>query len=138
MRASKKEDEYVLCVSLRFPHRSAKIIVISVVMGASLLTAVVAHAQRPKGQEDPSPIFGEYKGVRTGMTAEDARKKLGTPKEKADDQDFYIFNDNEAVQIFYDKVKTVTAISIDFMTGASDIPLPSVVVGGDANPKPDG
>jgi hypothetical protein len=107
-------------------------------MALTMLSAAPSRAQRPKVQDEASPLFADFKGVRIGMTAEDSRKKLGSPRDKADDQDFYVFNDNEAVQIFYDKAKTVSAISIDFMSGASDIPPASAIVGGEVDAKADG
>jgi hypothetical protein len=67
------------------------------------------------------------------------RKKLGNPRDKGDDQDFYVFNDNQAVQVFYDKAtKTVSAISIDFMNGANAIPAAKEIVGSEPEVKSDG
>src|SRR3954465_4816460 len=79
------------------------------------LASINSPGQPQKGGEQP--LFTEFKGVRIGTPAEEARKKLGSPRDKADDQDFYVFNENQAVQIYYDKTKLVTAISIDFMSG---------------------
>jgi hypothetical protein len=102
-----------------------------IVMAAATLTS---YAQ--KGDE---PVFSEFKGVRIGMLTEDARKKLGSPKDKSDEQDFYLFNDNQAVQVYYDKAtKKVTAISIDFMNGASPIPTARDVIGSEIDAKSDG
>ncbi|MFN2577948.1 MAG: hypothetical protein ABR607_09705 [Pyrinomonadaceae bacterium] len=72
------------------------------------------------------------------MPAEEARKKLGSPRDKGEDQDFYVFNDTQAVQVFYDKTKTVTAISIDFMSGASQIPVAKDIIGSEPEAKADG
>ena len=74
------------------------------------------------------PLFTEYKGVRLGMTAEEARAKLGEPAIKANDQDYYVFSDKEAVQIVYDAGLRVTAISIDYVGGVG-APDPKLVVG---------
>src|SRR5437763_15470070 len=76
--------------------------------------------------------------VNSGMVADEVRKKLGGPRDKGDDLDLYVFNDTQAVQVYYDKAKTVSAISIDFMTGATDIPSPKAVVGSDPDALPDG
>ena len=46
--------------------------------------------------------------------------------------------DTQAVQVFYDKAGAVSAISIDFMSGASGIPSSREVLGTDAEAKPDG
>jgi len=72
------------------------------------------------------------------MAADEARKKLGNPREKGAEQDFYMLGDNQAVQVFYDKAGAVSAISIDFMSGASSIPSAKAVLGTDAETKPDG
>ncbi len=114
--------------------------------GATLfvvLTPVGLHAQRPRAAaqgdgDEATPSFSDFKGVRIGMSAEESRKKLGSPRDKGDDQDFYIFNDNEAVQVFFDKAGAVTAISVDFMSGATGIPAAKDVLGTNAEAKPDG
>jgi hypothetical protein len=72
------------------------------------------------------------------MTADGARKKLGTPRDKSAEQDLYVFNDTQAVQVFYDKAGTVSAISIDFMTGANAIPSAKDVLGTEADARTDG
>src|SRR5688572_8603784 len=51
-----------------------------------------------------------YRNVMLGMQTDEARKALGNPKDKADDQDLYMFSDEELVQIYYDSNKLVTAI----------------------------
>src|ERR1700682_3312949 len=107
----------------------------------TMLAPITARAQRNKAPVDEPenrPAFSDFKGVRIGMAAEEARKKLGTPRDKSAEQDFYVFNDTQAVQIFYDKAGAVTAISIDFMTGASGIPAAKEVLGTEADAKPDG
>jgi hypothetical protein len=106
------------------------------------LAAGTSHAQRtrtpPPAEAEDQPAFVEFKGVRLGMTADEARKKLGSPRDKSAEQDFYVFNDTQAVQIFYDKAGAVTAISIDFMSGANGIPLAKAVLGMEADAKADG
>jgi len=108
-----------------------------------LLTPMSLHAQRSRGSAsdgggDAQPAFSDFKGVRIGMAAEEARKKLGTPRDKSAEQDFYVYNDTQAVQVMYDKKGAVSAISIDFMTGANGIPAPKSVLGADIEGKPDG
>ena len=129
----------MFCVSLRvLPRRvinSSLLVICTVALIA--VAAAVAYSQRPGA--DTSPVFSDFKGVRIGMATEEARKKLGNPRDKGDDQDFYVFNDNQAVQVFYDKAtKTVSAISIDFMNGANPIPLAKDIVGSDPEAKSDG
>ena len=110
-----------------------------ILLAALILTAgasINSLGQRQRTADEP--LFSEFRGVRIGMTTEEARKKLGSPRDKADDQDFYVFNDTQAVQIYYDKAKTVSAISIDFMSGATEIPAPKDVIGGEPDTKADG
>jgi hypothetical protein len=103
------------------------------------LTVMTAATLTSYAQKGDDPVFNEFKGVRIGMPTEEARKKLGSPKDKSDEQDFYLFNDNQAVQIYYDKAtKKVTAISIDFMNGASPIPTARDVIGSEIEAKSDG
>lgn len=106
-----------------------------------VLGSVTLGAQKPKAaldEPDNQPTFADFKGVRIGMPADEARKKLGNPRDKSAEQDFYMFGDNQAVQIFYDKAGTVNAISIDFMSGANGIPACKDVLGSEAEKKADG
>src|SRR6266567_1443320 len=126
-----------------FPGRITKTTV--VFAGAAVflaLAAVTLRAQRTRtsanSEAENEPMFSDFKGVRIGMPAEDARKKLGTPRDKSDEQDFYIFNDTQAIQIYYDKDKLVSAISIDYMEGASGVPSCKEVLGTEAERKDDG
>jgi len=110
--------------------------------GALIFTALAPaalRAQRPKDALDSErPAFSDFKGVSIGMHAEEARKKLGNPRDKSPEQDFYMFGENQAVQIFYDKAGVVNAISIDFMNGAREIPSCKDVLGAEAEKKADG
>jgi len=119
----------MFCVSLRTcPSRVIKPCFI-VICAVAFLSVPGARSFAQKPGAD-TPQFNDFKGVRIGMPTEEVRKKLGSPRDKGDEQDFYVFNDTQAVQIFYDKTsKTVTAISIDFMSGASQIPEAKDVVG---------
>ncbi len=125
-----------------FPSRIGSL---SLLFGGLILVAVApvtVRAQRTRAALDPDadnrPAFSEFKGVSIGMPADEARKKLGSPRDKSAEQDFYMFGDNEAVQVFYDKAGAVNAISIDFMSGASGIPSCKDVLGAEAEKKPDG
>ena len=118
---------------------SSRMRLASVLLAALTLTVTVSinsPGQRQRTAEEP--LFSEFKGVRIGTTTDEARKKLGSPRDKGDDQDFYVFNDTQAVQVYYDKAKTVSAISIDFMSGATEIPAPKDVIGGEPDTKADG
>jgi hypothetical protein len=93
-----------------------------------LLIGIVA-----KGQQ---PIYGEYRGVRLGMTAMDVRTKLGEPVMKSDDQDYFVISPSETVQIAYQAEKVVT-ISTDY-TGGAGAPDFKSVVGDSLLQRPDG
>ena len=82
------------------------------------------------------PVYREYRGVRLGMTAAEARAKLGEPAMKSDEQDFYVFSANETAQIVYTEHKVVT-ISTDYAGGVG-APDYKNVVGEDLQQKPDG
>jgi hypothetical protein len=105
-----------------------------------VLAATASLAQRTKlaPTDENQPIFSDFKGVRIGMPADEARKKLGSARSKSAEEDFYVFNDNQAVQVLYDKGGTVTAISIDFMNGANAIPAAKDVLGTEADTRTDG
>jgi len=117
---------------------SGRLRLASVLMAALILTATASinsFGQRQKTADEP--LFSEFKGVRIGTPTDEARKKLGNPSSKADDQDLYV-DDNQVVQVYYDKAKTVSAISIDFSSGATGIPAPKDVIGGEPETKADG
>jgi hypothetical protein len=99
---------------------------------------VSAQRARPTAAEE-DPVFHDYRGVQIGWLADEVRKKLGSPANKGDEQDFYVFNEKEMAQILYDKATgKVTAISVDFMNGAREIITPQQVFGADLDAKPDG
>jgi hypothetical protein len=110
-----------------------------------LLAASLAFAQtqRPKpmngGGNEPDPVFQEYRGVQIGWLADDVRKKLGSPANKGDELDIFAFGEKESAQIYYDKAsRKVTAISVDFMSGATEIITPQQVFGADIQANADG
>lgn len=114
------------------------IFVISVVSVSGI--AVVAQTNRNRaGAADDEPVFHEYRGVQIGFLADDVRKKLGAPANKGDEQDYYVFGEKETAQILYDKAtRKVVAISVDFMSGATDVLTPQQVFGAEIDAKPDG
>jgi len=107
-----------------------------------LVSFSVVQAQRPKAAgagADDQPMFHDYRGVEIGWLADDVRKKLGAPADKGVEQDFYVFGEKETAQILYDKTTSkVTAISVDFMSGATGVITPQQVFGADIESKPDG
>lgn len=99
-------------------------------------------AARPSAVEEPKredePLFSEYKGVRIGMLADEARKKLGDPQDKSDEQDFFVFNEQESAQVFYDKSRKTYAISVNYLGTNGSTPVAKTVFGSDIEAKPDG
>ena len=133
----------MFCVSPRvFPGRISGLAFLAAgALTFIVLTPMSSRAQRnraPAEEPENQPVFTEFKGVRIGMSADEARKKLGNARDKSAEQDFYVFNDTQAVQVFYDKAGMVTAVSIDFMNGASSIPSARDVLGTEAEKRPDG
>ena len=95
-----------------------------------LLMATIANGQRAPQATKASggvsqvrqPLYTDYRGVRLGMTATEARAKLGEPAMKSEEQDYYVFSSNETAQIVYAEQKVKT-ISIDYLggVGAPDV-----------------
>jgi len=110
-----------------------------VVIGITMATGLVsAQTVRKAAGGEENPVFQDYRGIKLGSLADEVRKKLGSPANKSDEQDYFIFNENERAQVFYDKDHQVTAISVDFMTGAAQIITPQQVFGADVEAKSDG
>lgn len=114
----------------------------AVLVGICLLFAGTAMAQttpKSSGAPDDKPVFLDYRGIQIGWIADEVRKKLGAPADQGEEQDFYVFNEKETCQVLYDKTtKKVTAISVDFMNGATSVITPQQVFGSDFDAKPDG
>jgi hypothetical protein len=111
---------------------------ITLILIGSFALDLRAQRKGPSGSENESPLFQEYRGVRIGMTAEEARKKLGNPTDKGEEQDFFVFNENETAQVVYDKSHKVTALSFDFTSAAHEVPSSKTLFGSDVPPRPDG
>jgi hypothetical protein len=117
--------------------RALLVVITLTIAGVSVTAQTTQKSPGAKGDE---PVFLDYRGVKIGWLADEVRKKLGSPANKGDEQDFYIFSDNkETCQIFYDKATSkVTAISVDFMNGAREVITPQQVFGEDIEAKSDG
>lgn len=111
-----------------------------VLISLSLAGISVAQTTRNRGAvPDDEPLFHEYRGIQIGWLADEVRKKLGDPANKGEEQDFYVFGEKETAQVLYDKTtRKVTAISVDFMSGATEVITPQQVFGADIETKPDG
>jgi hypothetical protein len=117
-----------------------------VTLGAlGIVANVTAQTQAPKSRTPTAnsykeagttqlPLYGDYKGVRIGITMEETRARLGQPALKADDQDYYVFSEKETAQIAYDAAHKVTGISVDYVNGVG-APDPKTVVGSDLETK---
>ena len=122
---------------IRHPGIARNLLVLCAALCAAVL--IMPNALGQKRTEDPAkPLFQEYRGIQLGMGAEEVRKKLGNPTDKGDEQDFFMLNDEESAQIFYDKTKRVMAISANYLRGAQNIPTPKVLFGEELTAKPDG
>lgn len=86
----------------------------------------------------PTPKFSDYRGVHIGMSADEARQKLGEPKDKDKTEDLYVLSDNESAQVYYDEKGSVYAISVDYSDKNGPAPTPTDIFGEDVTPKADG
>jgi len=119
-------------------RRSVTLPLLAALVAALALVAAQARApQNGPNKDKEEPPFHEYKGVRLGMSVEEARKALGNPTDKGDKQDFYSFNDKEACQVYYDDARKVFAVSVTYL-GDKSAPLPKSVIGSDIEAKQDG
>ena len=96
------------------------------------MSAVRAH---PQAQQ---PLYREYRGVRLGMTAAEARAKLGEPVMKSNEQDYFVLSPVESTQIVYDAFQKVMTISTDYTGGVGAPDFKTVVGDGVLLQRPDG
>lgn len=124
----------------RFTRRARALFYLSALLLAlPAVCAAQTTAPAPGGNQEKAeePPFHEYKGVRIGMTADEARKKLGNPTDKGDKQDFYSLNDNETCEVYYDEGKKVYAVKITYL-GGNAVPEPRKILGIDADTQQNG
>jgi hypothetical protein len=106
-------------------------------LGVILLLILATVAKGQSGHSQPQQLpYMEYRGVHLGMTAEEARAKLGVPALKSEEQDYYVLSTNETAQIVYANQKVVT-ISTDYTNGVG-APDYKSVVGEGLLQRPDG
>ncbi len=117
-------------------RRVVLLIALALLAAASAPNVAAQRASEKKAVD--KPLFIEYKGVRIGMGADEVRQKLGQPTDKGDVQDFFQFSEKESCQVYYDKVRKVMAVSINYVGDGSGAPLPKVVLGTEIEAKADG
>lgn len=126
------------------PSAGSRIPTLLFAVATLLFVLSSANAQGRKGTgggtatpEEPSASFNEYRGIQLGMISDDVRKKLGDPKDKGEEQDFYVFDETETAQIVYDKTHKVVTISADFLNSNRALSAKQVL-GADVEAKADG
>ncbi len=85
----------------------------------------------------PAP-YDSFRGVRIGMPADQARTKLGTPKEKTSSGEFFVISLTETAQLIYERDQTVKSITANFTGDLRLAPSPKDVFGTDIKKDPDG
>jgi hypothetical protein len=104
----------------------------------TLLPTALAQKPAPADKAAAEPPFSAYKGVRIGMSADEARKLLGSPTDKDDKQEVFAVSEEESCQVYYDAAKKVSAVSITYFSAKSSVPAPKSVLGEEPEAKPDG
>ncbi|HWS54188.1 MAG TPA: hypothetical protein VN228_08680 [Pyrinomonadaceae bacterium] len=84
------------------------------------------------------PLYREYKGVKLGMKADEARGKLGTPQEKDKVQDFFVLSETERARVYYDDKGEVSAVIVTYVGRGANAPDAKTVLGSEIEAKPDG
>lgn len=120
------------------------LLALSVCLSISFLVAIDAHRTVARAQQTndiankaDKPLYHDYKGVEIGMTQDEVRKKLGSPKDKEDAQDFYLFSEKETAQIFY-QTKKVIAVTVSYLGAKTAAPEAKAVFGTAIEPTADG
>jgi hypothetical protein len=128
-------------ISTRIIARRA-LLALSVCLSIAFFVAPGARLTAARGQtggasKAEKPVYHDYKGVEISMSQDEVHKKLGSPKDKDDSQDLYIFSDKETAQIFYQQ-KKVFAVSVSYMGDKAGAPASKAVLGADVQPAADG
>jgi hypothetical protein len=84
------------------------------------------------------PLYREYKGVTLGMSADEARRKLGNPQEKDKVQDFFVLSETERARVYYDDKGQVSAVIVTFVGKSANAPDARAILGSEVEAKPDG
>jgi hypothetical protein len=116
----------------------ARTIISLVFLVLGIVLTISIMPQTASAQAFIKPVYSGYKGISIGTKIDDARTKLGTPKDKSDAQDYYVFSDNETAQVLYDNDHSVRVISINYIGKLQSVPTPKDVFGIDVPPNADG
>lgn len=84
-----------------------------------------------------APLYGEYRGVKLGMTADEVRARLGRDEEQSDAMDFFVFSDRERARVYYTDGKA-TAVIATYIGRDAQAPAPAAVLGTEIEAKADG
>ena len=120
-------------------------VLIMFVIGTLLVLVWGSNAQAQKSRAAANnlsaatqqPLYTDYKGVRLGMTPDEARSKLGKATFSDKELDYFVFSETETVQIGYDAQQKVKIISVDYMNGTG-APDPKSVVGANLETRENG
>src|SRR4051794_8760516 len=105
--------------------------VAAAVFGLSVSSAFAQAGDTPvpPAPAPPAPIVKELHGVTIGMTADEARQKLGRPKTADDAGMYFELGKNESAEVGLDEQKLVRTIAIIFTDGDFHAPSMTDVLG---------
>jgi hypothetical protein len=92
----------------------------------------------PVARADSVKPYGEFKGVRLGMTADEVRSRLGKPESSDKAQDFFVFSEGERARVYYDADGRATAVVASYIGDPSRAPSALSVVGVAIEPDANG
>jgi hypothetical protein len=89
-------------------------------------------SENTTGQENSTPVFREYRGIKIGTPQPELQTKLGAPRSSDDTMLTYEFSADESALIKLDKKKRVVSIVIYYSAGLKEKPQYADVFGKDA------
>ena len=138
-----------------FIWRAARLLLVSLIFAAVFIwaapgalgqvapqTPATPPTQTPAPAPDAAPadqpLYAEFKGLKLGATRDEARKRLGTPQQKDETQDFFVFSERERARVYYDNKGAVSAVIVTYIGKSGDVPTPKAILGSEVVPKQDG
>lgn len=88
-----------------------------------------APGSPPPAAAAPGPLYQDFRGVRLGMTADQVRERLGKPKDKGDEMDYFEFSDTHRARVYYGTDSNVEAIIATYIGNESGAPAPEAILG---------